>query len=136
MAVRYCDGNCNQCSLMRHGNSRMLTYVLNKLHRKFGNGVYAIVQTACPNLTVCYDCRDADFCHDEGCELVEEEKEGDREMKLYVWRLSNGTICVTASSLEEAFDTAKEQLEGYEYDKLNGKYQVYHGTTAVSHWGE
>jgi len=49
----------------------MLTKILNELYDKFGDRVYDIVQDSCPNFTVCYDCRIDDFCHIEGCELVE-----------------------------------------------------------------
>ena len=67
--MKLCDENCNQCPLVGHPNSRMVTKVLNELLDKFGDDVYPIVQNNCPNLTVCYDCRIDDFCHIEGCEL-------------------------------------------------------------------
>jgi len=66
--MRPCDEDCNHCPIINHPNSRMLTKVLNELYGKFGNGVYKIVQTNCPNFTACYDCRIDDFCHEEGCE--------------------------------------------------------------------
>ena len=65
-----CDENCNECPLMLHPNSRMLTHVLNLLYDKFGNEVYKIVQEACPNFTVCYDCRIDDFRHYKDCKLI------------------------------------------------------------------
>lgn len=68
--VKLCDGDCNQCPLMRHPNSRMVTAILNTLLERFGDGVYEVVEGHCPNLTVCYDCRVDDFCHAEGCDLA------------------------------------------------------------------
>jgi hypothetical protein len=73
--LHLCDEDCNNCSLLSHPNSRMLTRVFNELLEKFGNDVYLIVQNLCPNLTVCYDCRVDDFCHWEGCELVADLEE-------------------------------------------------------------
>jgi hypothetical protein len=67
---RVCDENCNECPVVGHPNSRMLTKVLNELLDKYGDEVYEIVQKACPNFTVCYDCRIDDFCHIEGCKLA------------------------------------------------------------------
>ena len=66
-----CDGECNECTLLQSDNSRMVTKILNELHDKFGNGVYEIVQQNCPNLTCCYDCHIDDFCHFEGCKIIE-----------------------------------------------------------------
>ena len=63
----------------------MLTIILNRLLDQYGDGVYQIVQDACPNLTCCFDCRIDDFCHVEGCELVDSpiEKEAlRRKLKL------------------------------------------------------
>lgn len=68
--MELCDRDCNHCSIVVHPNSRMLTRVLNELQDKFGDGVYEIVQSHCPNLTVCYDCHIDDFCHVEGCKIV------------------------------------------------------------------
>ena len=65
-----CDENCNECPIIMHPNSRMVTKVLNQLLNKFGDEAYHIVQNNCPNLTVCYDCRIDDFCHVKGCELA------------------------------------------------------------------
>jgi hypothetical protein len=67
---RVCDENCNECPVILHENSKMLTKILNQLYNKFGNGVYEIVENNCPNFTVCFDCKIDDFCHTEGCELV------------------------------------------------------------------
>ena len=77
-AKRLCDGDCNNCPVIGQSNSRMLTFVLNKLLDKFGDGVYEIVQRACPNFTCCYDCGIDDFCHHAGCELVEGDVPADR----------------------------------------------------------
>lgn len=68
---RYCDGDCNHCPFVNHPNSRLLTYIFNKLYDKFGDDLYKIIQDACPNLTVCYDCKIDDFCHVEGCKLTD-----------------------------------------------------------------
>lgn len=67
---RFCDKDCNNCPVVGHPNNRQLTFVLNKLFDEFGDRVYKIVQEACPNFTVCYDCRIDDFCHIEGCKLI------------------------------------------------------------------
>lgn len=68
--MQLCNRDCNRCPVINHSNSRMLTRVLNELNDKFGDGVYQIVQSNCPNFTVCYDCRIDDFCHDEGCKIA------------------------------------------------------------------
>ena len=65
-----CDGNCNQCPIIMHENSRMLTYILNKCMDEFGDDFYKIVQGNCPNFTVCHTCRIDDFCHTEDCDIV------------------------------------------------------------------
>ena len=70
---RVCDENCNECPVIGHENSRMLTKILNEARDKFGDEFYHIVQRNCPNMTVCYDCRIDDFCHVEGCELVNDK---------------------------------------------------------------
>jgi hypothetical protein len=64
--VKLCDENCNECPLMLHPNSRMLTRILNELVDKFGDEAYGIIQNNCPNFTCCYDCHIDDFCHIEG----------------------------------------------------------------------
>jgi hypothetical protein len=67
---RLCDENCNECPIILHKNSRLLTKIMNEAYDKFGNDFYQIVQRNCPNMTVCYDCRIDDFCHVEDCEIV------------------------------------------------------------------
>ena len=67
--MKLCDGNCNECPIIMHPNSRMVTRILNMLHEKFGDDAYVIVQSHCPNLTCCYDCGIDDFCHDSDCIL-------------------------------------------------------------------
>ncbi len=64
-----CNKECNNCPVISHENNRMVTNILNKLHNKFGNEVYLIVQSLCPNLTCCFDCKIDDFCHVEECKL-------------------------------------------------------------------
>lgn len=70
--MKLCDNNCNNCPIILHPNNRLVTKILNELYDKFGAEVYMAVETKCPNLTVCYDCRIDDFCHVEGCELVDD----------------------------------------------------------------
>jgi hypothetical protein len=65
-------GSCNDCPLVNHPNSRMLTRIFNELYEKYGQGVWEIVESNCPNLTCCYDCHIDDFCHVEGCEIIGE----------------------------------------------------------------
>ncbi len=68
--LNLCDENCNECPIIRHPNSRMVTRILNVLNDADSSGkVYEAVQDRCPNLTVCYDCRIDDFCHSGYCEL-------------------------------------------------------------------
>jgi len=66
---KLCDSNCNECEIIMNSNSRMVTKILNRLYKKFGDGVLEIVNEECPNLSVCLTCRIDDFCHSEGCEL-------------------------------------------------------------------
>ena len=70
MSAELCDRDCNNCPIIRHPNSRMLTAILNKADDEFGDDFYNIVESMCPNMTVCYDCRIDDFCHIEGCDLT------------------------------------------------------------------
>lgn len=73
--TKLCDKNCNECPIILHPNSRMLTKIFNELYDKLGSDVYNIVESNCPNLTCCYDCHIDDFCHFEGCELVDNTEE-------------------------------------------------------------
>ncbi len=72
--MELCDRNCNECPIVMHPNSRIVTYVLNKMLNEFGDEfgdeVNKILNDTCPNLTVCPDCRIDDFCHVEGCEII------------------------------------------------------------------
>ena len=72
--TKLCDEDCNNCKLVLTENSRMLTRIFNELFDKLGNDVYVIVQSYCPNLTCCYDCNIDDFCHLEGCKIINKEK--------------------------------------------------------------
>ena len=65
----FCDEDCNHCEA---ANNRQVSVILNALREVFGKGVYRVVQHYCPNLTCCADCRIDDFCHFEGCEIVDE----------------------------------------------------------------
>lgn len=67
---RLCNENCNNCPIVAHENSKILTKIFNECHKKFGDDFYSIIQKNCSNLTVCYDCRIDDFCHIEGCKLI------------------------------------------------------------------
>jgi hypothetical protein len=71
VSERFCDENCNNCFIVRNKNSRAVNFILECLFERFGNEVYKIVQSICPNLTCCYDCRIDDFCHVEGCKIRE-----------------------------------------------------------------
>lgn len=67
-----CNENCNECPIISHPNSRILTWIFNKLFLKYGNEVYKIVQDKCPNLTACFDCRIDDFVHCEDCSIIKD----------------------------------------------------------------
>jgi len=69
---KLCDEDCNHCPFLLHKNSRMVTYILNALLEKYGDGVYEVVQKVCPNLTCCFDCRVDDFVHVEGCWIIDD----------------------------------------------------------------
>ncbi len=68
--MKLCNQDCNNCPVIGHPNSRMLSSILNKLYAKLGDEVYNIVQKSCPNMTCCYDCKIDDFCHIEKCDIV------------------------------------------------------------------
>ena len=69
---RLCDENCNDCSLLfENPSNRMLAFILNKAHEKFGDEFYKIVEDHCPNLTCCNECHIDDFVHVEGCSIVD-----------------------------------------------------------------
>jgi len=70
--MKLCDRKCNTCPIVTHPNSRMVTRILNEAYEKFGKEFYDVVQSNCPNLTCCVDCRIDDFCHIEGCMIVED----------------------------------------------------------------
>lgn len=50
MEEKLCDGDCNKCPIVNHGNSRLLTKLLNEALDKFGNPFYNIIQKRCPNM--------------------------------------------------------------------------------------
>jgi len=72
--MRFCDEKCNSCPIVTHPNSRMVTRIMNEAYKKFGQDFYRIVQSNCSNLTCCFDCCIDDFCHIEGCKIVEDLK--------------------------------------------------------------
>lgn len=67
--LRFCNEDCNNCGI--HMN-RQFSLLINALYVKFGEEVYQITQSICPNMTCCADCRIDDFCHDEDCEIADE----------------------------------------------------------------
>jgi hypothetical protein len=69
MKKNLCDKDCNNCPIINHPNSKVLTVILNKIYDKHSD-IYKIVNDYCPNLTVCYDCRIDDFVHMDGCKLI------------------------------------------------------------------
>lgn len=77
--MKLCDRDCNHCQIIMHENSRMVTFILNSLLEKFGDEVYQVVQSACPNLTCCFDCHIDDFCHVEGCKIAAEVRNKNME---------------------------------------------------------
>lgn len=56
-----CDGGCNHCEAVENETVAML---LNVLALRFGEEVWHITNSICPNLTCCPICRIDDFCHD------------------------------------------------------------------------
>jgi len=78
MENRFCDEDCNNCPIIGHKNSKMVSYILNILYNKFGSDVNKILNQTCPNLTVCYECRIDDFCHFEDCKIA---KKAEKESK-------------------------------------------------------
>ena len=79
--VKLCDRNCNECPIINHPNSKIVTVILNSLLERFGEDVYKIVQSNCPNLTCCFDCHIDDFCHTEGCKLSKEAEKQAKSLK-------------------------------------------------------
>jgi len=73
---KYCDEKCNDCPLMREKNARILSYIFNRIINEIDAGnentVKHIIQDACPNLTCCHDCNIDDFCHFEGCQVMDD----------------------------------------------------------------
>lgn len=69
---KLCDEDCNHCDVLRAKNSKMVSAVLNALLDEFGPEVNRITNRFCPNLTCCSNCHIDDFCHVEGCPVVEQ----------------------------------------------------------------
>jgi len=67
----------------------MLTKILNQIYDRFGDEAYEIVENNCPNFTVCYNCRIDDFCHTEGCELIDSEEEFTRKQRQLKLKMIN-----------------------------------------------
>ena len=58
---RLCNKNCNECEAIQNPQVALL---LNVLALQFGEKVWHITNTICPNLTCCPICNIDDFCHD------------------------------------------------------------------------
>lgn len=56
-----CDRDCNNCAVIEN---QQLAVLLNALALRFGDEVWHITNTVCPNMTCCPICRIDDFCHD------------------------------------------------------------------------
>lgn len=70
---RFCNEKCNECPLLEeNGATRELAAILNKLVMIHGDEIVQEINEECPNLTCCPDCRIDDFCHTEGCEIINE----------------------------------------------------------------
>jgi len=71
MTKRQCDEDCNNCSLLwETPSNRELTRILNLAYDKFGDEFHKLVNSNCPNLTVCVECHIDDFVHVEGCTII------------------------------------------------------------------
>lgn len=62
---KLCDSNCNECPLINHGNSKMISTILNAINFKYdcGEELINLVNHFCPNMTVCPECHIDDFYH-------------------------------------------------------------------------
>ena len=78
--MELCDRNCNECPIINHPNSRMLTKILNDAKDIFGDEFYLLVENNCPNMTTCYDCRFDDFTHAESCEFAKDSNNNEKEI--------------------------------------------------------
>lgn len=72
-----CNERCSECSAIENRQAALL---MNVLLEVYGDGVYEIANSICPNMTCCPDCRIDDFCHmgDDGgrgiCEIEAEAR--------------------------------------------------------------
>ena len=69
--MEFCDENCSECPIINHPNNRRLTRMFNEAYKKFGDDFYTIVDKHCPNMTCCFDCHIDDFCHMDGCKIID-----------------------------------------------------------------
>ena len=126
---RMCDRDCNNCNITEN---RQLSVLLNTLVEVFGeNRVYPIVQDACPNMTVCADCRIDDFCHVEGCKIYKESRRLAKKWKAVnaknkctgdplnlslnsycVWARFEDNTLGLAGQAYRSFDVARKAAEG------------------------
>lgn len=67
-----CKRDCNACVSNGHVAHRLAYRILARLHRQFGTEVYNIVQSMCPHMTVCPECRVDDFVHVIGCSTAKD----------------------------------------------------------------
>jgi len=79
---RPCNDDCNNCPIILHNNTRMLTRVMNKLYDKFGDEVREIINQNCPNMAVCADCLIDDFIHLEDCEFLPKRRKENESWEL------------------------------------------------------
>ena len=56
-----CDRDCNYCEARMN---QQVALLLNVLALRFGQEVWHITNSICPNLTCCPICHIDDFCHD------------------------------------------------------------------------
>ena len=115
-----CDGNCNECPIILHPNSRMVSAVLNTLLLQAEDDVtfYKTVNDLCPNFTVCYDCRIDDFCHEE------EDEEGNRcapieaAVDYYKKNKESKTLIQELNEITEQIEDLNKRVE-YIKEQLN-----------------
>lgn len=138
---RFCDEDCNNCSLLKkNNNNKMVTVILNALFEEFGDDVHKIVQDYCPNLTCCSNCRIDDFCHTERCELVASAKkycatknktQHKATNTVYLIIDPDDTIVACDVSIVAAWNSAEEyeggstlKLQKLGYKLIKGSYQI------------
>lgn len=87
-----CDERCNKCVVMEN---RQVALLMNVLLEVYGDGVYEIANSICPNMTCCPDCHIDDFCHkgdDGGRGICEIEREARRIARSFIRRKEHRTM--------------------------------------------